>query len=87
VRVLLRERKRPSASWWIGDSATPLDLEARLEQLGLVRPASEPPHEPQLTALALVEPPPEGPADVRTLRARTAEEFAAGSRSRRPPSA
>ena len=52
----MRERKRPRATWWIGGSTTPDELEEQLLALGL-SPAAMPINEPVYGALALVRPP------------------------------
>jgi GNAT superfamily N-acetyltransferase len=75
VRALANERNRPFATWWIGDSATPADLDQRLLGLGL-QPSELPVAEPRYAALALVRPP-AGPAgDIAARRVESFEEFA-----------
>jgi GNAT superfamily N-acetyltransferase len=75
VRALARERNRPLVTWWIGDSATPDDLEQRLLALGLA-PATMPAAEPRYGALALVRPP-SGATTVAARRVRSFDEFIA----------
>lgn len=78
VRALARERERPRVSWWIGDSATPGDLEQQLLALGLAR-ASMPVHEPRYEALALVREPAGSSAGVAARRIADYEEFLTAS--------
>ena len=76
VRGLIRERGHTSPVWWVGESATPGDLTERLLGLGFARGA--PPHrEARVTAMALLEPPPAGPADVEARIAETLDDFRA----------
>jgi hypothetical protein len=53
--------------WVVGPSCRPVDLRARLEQLGFV-PAEKPPFEPVVTAMALVHPPETGGTDAVEVR-------------------
>ncbi|PWU25528.1 MAG: hypothetical protein C5B48_00825 [Candidatus Rokuibacteriota bacterium] len=75
VRLLADERKRSRVTWWLGDSATPADLEERLLAAGLER-AAMPVHEPVYAALALVEPPSGTSETVAARRVETIDEFA-----------
>lgn len=74
VRTLARERKRPRVTWWIGDSATPHDLEERLLALELEH-AAMPIHEPLYGALALVHPPAGSSEGVVARQIESYEEF------------
>ena len=60
--------------WWIGDSSTPPALADRLRGLGFAAP--EPPTEPRLTAMALIEQP-EAPAEIEVRRVETLEDYVA----------
>ncbi len=59
VRDLLCRLERPSSTWEVGNSATPVDLGERLEDLGLV-PVSD----PDVLGMVLTDPPPPGPPEV-----------------------
>jgi hypothetical protein len=72
VRTLLARFDRPSASWEVSSSATPVDLAERLERLGLV-----PDREPFVVGMVLTEPPPPVPAGIDVRPVTTAEEYAA----------
>jgi GNAT superfamily N-acetyltransferase len=74
VRALARERGRPRVTWWIGDSATPADVEERLLALGLEL-AAMPIHEPVYGALALVEAPSGSSEGVVARQIESYEEF------------
>jgi GNAT superfamily N-acetyltransferase len=74
VRALARDRQRTRVTWWIGDSATPADLEERLLELGLVRSAM-PIHEPTYAALALVGPPEGESGEIVARRVESFDEF------------
>jgi GNAT superfamily N-acetyltransferase len=74
VRALAGDRQRPLVTWWIGDSATPEDLESRLLALGLEPPAM-PVSEPRYAALALVEPPKSSSRTPVARRVQSFEEF------------
>ena len=54
VRAWFRERGREEFTWWVGTSATPGDLEARLRALG----AEAFEDEPVIASMALTAPPP-----------------------------
>lgn len=79
VRDLLRREGRTRGVWFVPEAAEPLGLAERLRELGL-EPHDEAPFEPRFASMALLEPPPAGPSDVDSHRARTLEEFAAGFR-------
>lgn len=66
IRTIVRERDHTEAKWWVGSSATPADLSARLQELGLV-----PDRDPHATALALVEPPPGSELEARKIETLT----------------
>jgi GNAT superfamily N-acetyltransferase len=73
VRAWFRDRGRAEFTWWVGPSATPGDLEARLRAAG----ASSFADEPVVTQMLLTEPPPEVDGfEVR--RVERFEEFAVG---------
>jgi GNAT superfamily N-acetyltransferase len=74
VRGLARDRGRTQVTWWLGDSATPADLEERLRGLGLER-AAMPIHEPVYGALALVHPPAGSSQGVVARQIKSYEEF------------
>ncbi len=71
LRALFRERGRDEFTWWIGSSATPVDLEARLLALGATPYGDE----PVIASMVSTTPPPavEG-VDVR--RVERLEDFA-----------
>jgi hypothetical protein len=75
IRALVSSRGHTKPVWWIGGSATPDDLVARLVALGF-EPNEEPGWEPRCTAMALVDEPPPGPADVVARRVETLDEYA-----------
>ncbi len=79
VRAVLVEHGMSRAAWLIVDAASPADLTAQLEALGMT-PSDEPPFEPRMSALALTSPPERGPADVEARLARTLEEYVAAQR-------
>ena len=67
----VRRRGRSACSWEVGTHATPVDLVARLHELGLVD------DEPTALAIGMVltEAPPSGPADVEVRRVTNDDEF------------
>lgn len=69
VRELVAARRLGSVTWWVGDAATPPDVCARLEALGLVL-------RERVAALAL-DRPPQGTPPFEARPARSAEEFLA----------
>jgi hypothetical protein len=69
VRALLAVRGRDVSTWEIGNSATPPDLRARLEGLGMV-----PDDDPYAVGMVLSEPPEPGPPEITVRRAETPEE-------------
>ncbi|MFN8158076.1 MAG: hypothetical protein U0R68_11705 [Candidatus Nanopelagicales bacterium] len=67
ARAWFAELGQPEHAWWIGDSATPDDLEQRLARRGLVPD----PEQPTAAAMVLDGPPPAAAApdvEVRALR-------------------
>ncbi|MES1165860.1 MAG: hypothetical protein ABUR63_08885, partial [Verrucomicrobiota bacterium] len=78
VRGLLRERHVRRNVWHVGPSSRPHDLASLLRARGFV-PATQPPYEPTMTIMALVEPP-RSSADsgVEARLARTFEDYLAG---------
>jgi hypothetical protein len=72
VRDLMRLLDRPSATWEIGDSATPRDLVERLQALGMV-----PDREPLAVGMVLDKPPPSGPAEIDVTRVETIDDYLA----------
>jgi hypothetical protein len=71
VRAWFAARGRDEFTWWVGPSATPSDLGARLEQAGAV-PF---PDEPVVTAMVLTERPP-AVAGVEVRLVETFEDYA-----------
>lgn len=72
VRTLMRERRRSSAAWTIGPSATPPDVAERLLALGLERSTGDP-----STILILQEPPASKPSPFTTRIVSTLDEHLA----------
>src|SRR3569623_1257547 len=60
--------------WAVGPSSRPWNLGTLLAARGVV-PATRPPFEPELTAMALTEAPPAPPTNVETRPVRTFEEY------------
>jgi GNAT superfamily N-acetyltransferase len=79
VRKRLRREERQRAVWVVPEAAHPADLAARLQKLGL-KPADQPPFEPRTAAMAITQPPAEGPPNIAARRVRTFEEFQAAWR-------
>ena len=63
VRQFLRAQGRTNAVWFVQEEAFPNDLAERLQTLGM-RPSDLPGFEPRDAAMAIVEAPPPGPAEV-----------------------
>jgi len=72
VRAWFASRGRAGFVWWVGGSATPSDLEARLRAAG----ATTFEHDPVITSMVLTEPPP-AVAGVEIRRVETFEDFVA----------
>jgi GNAT superfamily N-acetyltransferase len=71
VRAWFREQGREEFTWWVGTSATPGDLEARLHELG-VSPYGD---DPVIASMIATEPPPDvASIDVRLVE--RVEDFA-----------
>jgi GNAT superfamily N-acetyltransferase len=79
VRERLRREERQRAVWFVPEAAHPADLVARLLELGL-QPADQPPFEPRGAAMAITQPPAEGPPNVDVPRVQTLEELQAAWR-------
>ncbi len=79
VRAVLTEHGMRRGAWMIVDAASPSDLVARLEALGMTL-SDEPPFEPRMSAMLLTAPPERGPADVEARLAQTLEEYVAAHR-------
>jgi GNAT superfamily N-acetyltransferase len=74
VRGLLRDRGRKRTQWEIGSEATPATLTELLLYRGLIRDT-----EPFATAMALTGAPPPPPAETRTGRVETLEDYLAAA--------
>jgi len=70
VRALFRERGRDEFTWWVGTSATPVDLEDRLRAMGMTSYGDD--H--VITSMLCTEPPPEVEG-VEVRRVDTFEDF------------
>jgi hypothetical protein len=79
VRGHVRAHGHTGAVWWIGKSAQPDDLHARLLALGFGTPADG---AAAVTSLALASPPEPGPPDVVARAARDFDEYAAAAELR-----
>ena len=79
VRAVLTEHGMRRGAWMIVDAASPVDLVARLEALGMTS-SDEPPFEPHMSAMLLTAPPERGPANVEARLAQTLEEYVAAHR-------
>ena len=77
TRAFFAERGIERGGWMIPESVSPSGLAETLRARGFV-PFDEPPFEPRFAAMAMVEPPPAGPADVDARRPWTFAEFQAG---------
>jgi GNAT superfamily N-acetyltransferase len=75
VRTLLGRLERRTSSWEVSTSATPPDLAARLEGLGLV-----PDREPYVVSMVLTDEPPRAPAGFEVRPVANAEEYVAALR-------
>jgi hypothetical protein len=74
VRGIVREAGYTRTVWNVGPSARPQRLGALLAERGFV-PANRPPFEPEAAAMALVVPPPPGPASVVARPVRSLDEY------------
>ena len=74
VRRLVREAGYTRTAWSIGPSSRPEGLLALLAKRGFV-PATQPPFEPETTAMALVNPPRPAPAGVEARLVRSLDEY------------
>jgi GNAT superfamily N-acetyltransferase len=74
VRRLVTDSGYTRCAWYVGPSSRPHGLAALLAARGFV-PATRPPLESHATAMALVEPPPAGPAGVETRAPRDLDEY------------
>jgi GNAT superfamily N-acetyltransferase len=74
IRGVIREAGHTRAVWHVGPSCRPEGLEAALVARGFL-PPTEPPFEPELTAMALFEPPPRAPSDVEARIVRDFDEY------------
>ena len=77
-REFFTERGISRGAWMIPEAASPSGLAETLRARGLGS-YDEPPLEPRFAAMAMIEPPPEGPGDVDARPARTFAELRAGS--------
>ena len=75
ARMLLRERGRDRAVWFISPSSKPDGLLEQLLACGL-DVAQEPPWEPSFASMALLEPPEPGPDEVVARPVESFEEYA-----------
>jgi GNAT superfamily N-acetyltransferase len=73
VRALVREAGYSRVVWVIGPSSRPEGLSRLLAQRGLV--PARPPHEPEVTAMALAQPPPPPDAGVEARQVRDLDEY------------
>lgn len=77
ARRLAAEHDHAPPTWWLGESATPAGVRERLLDLGLC-PAEPPMQEPEITAMALVEPPRgEAPPGVEARAVESFDEYVA----------
>jgi len=74
VRGGLRAAAYTRCVWIVGPSCRPEGLEAALTARGFF-PATDPPYEPEMTAMVLVEPPPAAPPGVEARRVRDYDEY------------
>jgi GNAT superfamily N-acetyltransferase len=74
VRRLAREGGYTRTAWAIGPSARPEGLVKLLTERGFI-PATRAPFEPELAAMALVQPPPPPPAGVEARPIRNLDEY------------
>jgi GNAT superfamily N-acetyltransferase len=74
VRRLAREAGYTRTAWSIGPSARPQGLVKLLTERGFI-PATRAPLEPELAAMALIQPPPPAPAGVEARPIRSLDEY------------
>jgi GNAT superfamily N-acetyltransferase len=74
VRAHLRALGFTRNVWYVTPSSRPENLAELLLARGFF-PAAAPPYEPELTAMALVEPPPPAPREIEARRVRDFEEY------------
>jgi len=74
VRRMVQQAGYTRTVWAVGPSSRPANLVDLLAARGFV-PANRPPFEPELTAMALIDAPPEAPANVETRPIRTLQEY------------
>lgn len=74
VRRQVRQGRFRRTTWNVGPSTRPEGLVQLLLARGFV-PATEPPYEPEATAMALVRPPPAPPGGIEVRRVRDVDEF------------
>jgi hypothetical protein len=79
VRAVLTEHGMHRAAWMIVDAASPADLVARLEALGMT-PSDEPPFEPRMSAMVLTAAPERAPAGVKARLAQSLDEYRTANR-------
>jgi GNAT superfamily N-acetyltransferase len=79
VRGLLREAGYSRNVWAVGPSSRPAGLEAALVARGFFPPKA-PPYEPEMIAMALVEPPPAPPPGIEARLVRDYDEYLASMR-------
>ena len=79
VRGHLRAAKYTRSVWSVGPSSRPAGLAELLAARGF-SPPKEPPYEPELTAMALVRPPPPAPPGIEARRVRDYDEYLATMR-------
>jgi GNAT superfamily N-acetyltransferase len=74
VRAHVRAAGHTRTVWMVGPSCRPEGLGAALAERGFF-PPNVPPYEPEMTAMAIVEPPPRGPPDVEARLVRDFDEY------------
>jgi GNAT superfamily N-acetyltransferase len=79
VRGHLRAAEYTRCVWQAGPSSRPEGLAEALLARGFF-PPTEPPFEPEMMAMALVEPPPRPPADIEARKVRNYDEYLATMR-------
>jgi GNAT superfamily N-acetyltransferase len=74
VRAQVRAAGHTRTVWAVGPSCRPEGLGAALVERGFF-PPTQPPYEPEMTGMALVEPPPPGPPGVEARLVRDFDEY------------